>query len=168
MRRKRKRRRKERRFPDGGRSRKTQTVPTQHLRPDSRTMSTRNGFVQGYNVQIVVDCSSQVIVACDVMQDGNESISFAECSPWRGRASAACLRSCWPMPATSPRRRSTVSKGPSYSLRIKSRKKAGLDELLPIIELGGRRPPSRRWSCCSVRTKVRSYTVCAARRSSLP
>ncbi|TFG54890.1 MAG: IS1182 family transposase, partial [Methanomassiliicoccus sp.] len=40
--------------------------------PDSRTMNTRNGYVQGYNVQIAVDCSSQVIVACDVVQEGND------------------------------------------------------------------------------------------------
>ncbi|MFP4186268.1 MAG: IS1182 family transposase [Thermoplasmata archaeon] len=40
--------------------------------PDSRTMKTRKGFVQGYNGQIVVDCDSQVIIAEDIVQDHND------------------------------------------------------------------------------------------------
>jgi transposase len=37
--------------------------------PESRMMKTRKGFVQGYNGQAMVDCSSQVIVAQDLRQD---------------------------------------------------------------------------------------------------
>jgi transposase len=37
--------------------------------PQSRTMKSRKGFVQGYNGQAMVDCSSQVIVAQDLSQD---------------------------------------------------------------------------------------------------
>jgi len=34
--------------------------------PESRTMKTRKGFIQGYNAQAGVDCESQVIVAAAV------------------------------------------------------------------------------------------------------
>lgn len=37
--------------------------------PDSRMMKTRKGYVQGYNGQAMVDCSSQVIVAQDLRQE---------------------------------------------------------------------------------------------------
>lgn len=40
--------------------------------PDSRIMHTRNGYIQGYNGQIVVDCDSQIILAADVTQDRND------------------------------------------------------------------------------------------------
>ena len=36
--------------------------------PDSRTIKTRRGFIQGYNGQAMVDCESQVIVAQDLCQ----------------------------------------------------------------------------------------------------
>ena len=39
--------------------------------PDSRIMKTRNGFIQGYNGQLVVD-AGQLILACDLTQDGND------------------------------------------------------------------------------------------------
>jgi hypothetical protein len=39
---------------------------------DSRIMKTRNGYVQGYNAQIMTDCSSQVILAADVTQECND------------------------------------------------------------------------------------------------
>jgi transposase len=37
--------------------------------PESRLIKTRKGYVQGYNGQAMVDCSSQVIVAQDLRQD---------------------------------------------------------------------------------------------------
>lgn len=40
--------------------------------PDSRIMKTRNGYVQGYNAQVMTDCSSQVILAADVTQECND------------------------------------------------------------------------------------------------
>lgn len=40
--------------------------------PDSRIMKNRNGYIQGYNGQIIVDCESQVIVAADIVQDCND------------------------------------------------------------------------------------------------
>jgi transposase len=40
--------------------------------PDSRFMKSRDGYVQGYNGQLVVDCESQVIIAADVTQDCND------------------------------------------------------------------------------------------------
>jgi len=40
--------------------------------PDSRIMKTRSGYIQGYNGQIAVDTSSQVIVAANLVQDQND------------------------------------------------------------------------------------------------
>lgn len=40
--------------------------------PDSRVMKTRTGYIQGYNGQIAVDTSSQVIVAADLVSDQND------------------------------------------------------------------------------------------------
>jgi transposase len=40
--------------------------------PDSRMMSIRGGFIQGYNVQLAVDIEDQMIVAVSVTQDGND------------------------------------------------------------------------------------------------
>ena len=40
--------------------------------PDSRVMKTRQGFVQGYNGQAMVDVDSQIIVAGDLVQDEND------------------------------------------------------------------------------------------------
>ncbi|MDR1189897.1 MAG: transposase [Bifidobacteriaceae bacterium] len=39
--------------------------------PESRTMSTRNGWVQGYNAQAVAD-EGQVVLAAEVTQDAND------------------------------------------------------------------------------------------------
>lgn len=40
--------------------------------PDSRIMKTRQGYVQGYNAQVVVDVDTGVIVAADVTQEAND------------------------------------------------------------------------------------------------
>lgn len=40
--------------------------------PESQILKTRNGWVQGYNGQIMVDCSSQVIVAQHVTNEAND------------------------------------------------------------------------------------------------
>ena len=40
--------------------------------PDSRVMKTRTGYIQGYNGQIAVDTSSQVIVTADLVSDQND------------------------------------------------------------------------------------------------
>lgn len=40
--------------------------------PESQVLSTRNGWVQGYNGQAMVDCESQVIVALDVTNEVND------------------------------------------------------------------------------------------------
>jgi transposase len=40
--------------------------------PESQTLSTRRGWVQGYNAQAMVDCSSQVIVAQQITQEHND------------------------------------------------------------------------------------------------
>jgi transposase len=40
--------------------------------PESQILKTRNGWVQGYNGQIMVDCSSQVIVAQHVTPEAND------------------------------------------------------------------------------------------------
>lgn len=40
--------------------------------PDSRLMKTINGFIQGYNAQIVVDTDSGIIVATELTQDHND------------------------------------------------------------------------------------------------
>ena len=40
--------------------------------PDSRALSTRRGWVQGYNGQAMVECESQVIVAQQITQEQND------------------------------------------------------------------------------------------------
>lgn len=40
--------------------------------PDSRPLSTRRGWVQGYNGQAMVECASQVIVAQQITQEQND------------------------------------------------------------------------------------------------
>lgn len=40
--------------------------------PESQTLSTRKGWVQGYNAQAMVDCESQVITAEQITQDHND------------------------------------------------------------------------------------------------
>lgn len=40
--------------------------------PESQTLSTRKGWVQGYNAQAMVDCESQVVVAQQITQDHND------------------------------------------------------------------------------------------------
>ena len=44
---------------------------------DSRIMKTRQGYVQGYNGQAMVDCSSQIIVAQELTQDCNDKKQLA-------------------------------------------------------------------------------------------
>ena len=45
--------------------------------PESRIMKTKDGFVQGYNAQAAVDAASQVIVAHDLSQAGNDKQQLA-------------------------------------------------------------------------------------------
>ena len=106
--------------------------------PDSRTMSTRNGYVQGYNVQIAVDCSSHVIVACDVVQDGNDKHQLRRMlSLVRENIGRLPERMLADAGYFSTKEEDSIE-GTELFVATKSRKKAGLDEVLPIIELGGR------------------------------
>lgn len=41
--------------------------------PESRIQKTKDGFIQGYNAQAVVDHANQIIVACDVGQSSADS-----------------------------------------------------------------------------------------------
>jgi transposase len=106
--------------------------------PDSRTMKTWNGYVQGYNVQIAVDCSSQVIVACDVVQDGNDKHQlarmFSQVRENLGRLPEKLLADAGYF---STKEIDSID-GTELFVATKSRKKAGIEEFLPIIELGGR------------------------------
>jgi len=106
--------------------------------PDSRTMKTHNGYVQGYNVQIVVDCSSQVIVACDVVQDGNDKLQlgrmFSRVRENLGRSPEKLLADA----GYFSTKEVDGVEGTELFVATRSRKKAGLEELLPIIELGNR------------------------------
>jgi transposase len=45
--------------------------------PESRIMKTKDGFIQGYNAQAAVDAASQVIVAQDLSQAGNDQRRLA-------------------------------------------------------------------------------------------
>jgi transposase len=106
--------------------------------PDSRAMKTRNGYVQGYNVQIVVDCSSQVIVACDVVQDGNDKHQLRRMLSLTREGIGR-----WPEKMLADAGYFSTKEvdgvvGTELFVATKSRKKAGLEEFLPIIELGGR------------------------------
>ena len=40
--------------------------------PESRIMKTKDGFIQGYNAQAAVDAEHQVIVACDLTNQGSD------------------------------------------------------------------------------------------------
>lgn len=106
--------------------------------PDSRTMSTRNGYVQGYNVQIAVDCSSQVIVACDVVQDGNDKRQLRRMlslvREGVGRLPERLLADAGYFSAKEV----DGVKGTELFVATRSRRKTGQEEVLPIIELGGR------------------------------
>ena len=106
--------------------------------PDSRTMKTQNGYVQGLNVQIATDCSSQVIVACDVVQDGNDKHQLARMLALvrenLGRPPEKLLADAGYF---STKEVDGVV-GTELFVATKSRKKAGMEEFLPIIELGGR------------------------------
>jgi len=63
--------------------------------PDSRMMKARKGFVQGYNGQAMVDCSSQVIVAQDLRQDAVDWALAApmlkQCELQAGARPKACI-----------------------------------------------------------------------------
>lgn len=63
--------------------------------PESRILKTRRGWVQGYNGQAVVDCSSQVIVAADLTQAENDVGQLApmleRCEQDTGRRPAQCV-----------------------------------------------------------------------------
>jgi hypothetical protein len=106
--------------------------------PDSRTMKTRNGYVQGYNVQIAVDCSSQVIVACDVVQEGNDKHQLRRMlslvREGIGRLPEKLLADAGYF---STREIDEVD-GTELFVATKSRRKTALEEVLPIIELGDR------------------------------
>jgi IS5 family transposase len=41
--------------------------------PESRIMKTKDGFIQGYNAQAVVDAEHQIIVSCDLTNQGTDS-----------------------------------------------------------------------------------------------
>ena len=101
-------------------------------------MKTHNGYVQGYNVQIVVDCSSQVIVACDVVQDGNDKLQlgrmFSRVRENLGRSPEKLLADA----GYFSTKEVDGVEGTELFVATRSRKKAGLEELLPIIELGNR------------------------------
>ena len=45
--------------------------------PESRIMKTKDGFIQGYNAQAAADAASQVIVAHDLSQAGNDKQQLA-------------------------------------------------------------------------------------------
>src|SRR5580704_9121864 len=41
--------------------------------PESRIMKTKDGFIQGYNAQAAVDAEHQIIVSCDLTNQGTDS-----------------------------------------------------------------------------------------------
>ena len=106
--------------------------------PDSRTMKSHNGYVQGYNVQIVVDCSSQVIVACDVVQDGNDKHQLRRMLSLAREGIGRLPEKLLADAGYFSTKEVDGVEGTELFVATKSRKKAGLDEFLPIIELGGR------------------------------
>lgn len=63
--------------------------------PESRTMKARKGWVQGYNGQTMVDCTSQVIVAQDLRQEGVDvhllAPMLAQCETQAGRRPDLCI-----------------------------------------------------------------------------
>ena len=132
--------------------------------PDSRTMSTRNGFVQGYNVQIVVDCSSQVVVACDVVQDGNDKHQLRRMLSLAGEGIGRLPEKLLADAGYFSAKEVDGVEGTELFVATRSRKKAGIEELLPIIELGGRPTTKQAMELLLGTNEGRATTVCAARR----
>jgi transposase len=105
--------------------------------PDSRTMKTRNGYVQGYNVQIVVDCSSQVIVACDVVQNGNDKHQLRHMLSLAREGIGRLPKKLLADAGYFTTKEVDGVVGTDLYIATRSRKKASIDEVLPIIEIGG-------------------------------
>lgn len=63
--------------------------------PESRIQKTRRGWVQGYNGQAMVDCSSQVIVAQDLTHEADDRVHMGlllqRCEEQAGRRPAKCI-----------------------------------------------------------------------------
>jgi transposase len=63
--------------------------------PDSRLLKTRRGWVQGYNGQAMVDCTSQVIVAQDLTNKADDSVHLGlllqRCQEQAGCLPKTCL-----------------------------------------------------------------------------
>jgi transposase len=63
--------------------------------PESRTLKTRRSWVQGYNGQAMVDCSSQVIVAHDLTHEaddrGHLRLLLQRCEEQVGRRPDKCI-----------------------------------------------------------------------------
>lgn len=63
--------------------------------PESRTLKTRKGWIQGYNGQAMVDCSSQVIVAQDLTNEADDRAHLprmlARCQEQAGGRPRQCL-----------------------------------------------------------------------------
>jgi transposase len=63
--------------------------------PESRTLKTRKGWIQGYNGQTMVDCTSQVIVAQDLTNEADERANLARmlerCEQQAGARPTQCL-----------------------------------------------------------------------------
>lgn len=63
--------------PDTSKSKNTKAPPRANTTdPDSRLLKVRQGYVQGYNAQVSVDCGSQVIVENHVVQDANDALQL--------------------------------------------------------------------------------------------
>lgn len=61
-------------LPNTKESKNTKAPPKANTTdPDSRLLKVRQGYVQGYNAQVAVDSSSQVIVSQHVTQDANDA-----------------------------------------------------------------------------------------------
>lgn len=70
--------------PDQKANAKGKTPRANTTDPESRVMSTRNGWVQGYNAQAVAT-EDQVILAAEITQDGNDMAQLAPMVQATGR-----------------------------------------------------------------------------------
>ena len=72
--------------------------------PESRIMKdgATKGFEQAYNAQIVVDAESQIIVAHDLITQGNDKLQLAPMLAQVEKTLAASRQRRVPMPATTP------------------------------------------------------------------
>ena len=128
-----------RRAQDGGPPARAQRNFTD---PDSRVMKTRDGFVQGYNGQLAVDATHQIIVAQRLTTNGSDQAGLV---PLLDAATAALGRTPREVSADAGFcREDNLAALEARGIRATWRR-AGPATAAPIRAAGGSSSPARAW-----------------------